>query len=469
MHLNYLKINNMKKNLLLFTAAALVAGGLASCENKQNSTLNYSLEAAPAVLDFGMKNNAPRTITVTAENVAWDIRMLDESATWLHLEKKDGSVEVSVDDNPGPEEREAKFLITSDTDKADAIEITVNQIDLTVFLTAYGEHKGDDIEPGVDRFVLTFDSVEYDPETYMPISDGYVLIVDFFSETPSDLFYPDIAPGIYTIGETNAPFNARMWNTYMMAIENGGMTGYLSSESGQFTVERSGEEYTFVFDIMTRDDFYQTEYRLRGSYTGEIPVKNKYLTNLENDFTLPTLVGGYATFWGEMYWGVPVNAWDVYLWSDGMYSDEYNYLYGTGHHLKLELFTSLEGSTAILPDGTYPLLLSQEPGTAHAGHADLFILGCWYLEMKDDMVLAEGLKYAPLSSGDITLSYSGGNYTITVDAVDDLNHRIAASYTGPLAYLSQAYNGYSAAPAKHRNYTPGEKGLKYGMGEMLER
>lgn len=417
----------------------------------------YRLEVSATTLEFWDAFDDPQTITVVSENVIWDIEVA-EGVDWIHLKKSDDAIEVSVDDNTSPEAREAKFRVTSNEESVEPIEISVSQkegVEWTLFPTAYGaEHKGDDLQVGADHFVLTLDMIEYDPETYMPLNDGVVLIMDFFSETPADLMNPDIAPGVYPVTDTNEPFTTRAWHTHMMVIEGGAMIGYRSSQSGTFIVEKSGEEYILRMSLVVTDDFTQEEFHFNGYWRGELSIKNQFLSVLDGDVALPKLVDGQVTFFGEYYWGVEANDWEVKLWSEGIVADEDGNLSGTGHQIDLEFLTPLGGSSTILPEGLYPLSSSMQPGTAISGYVDFLILSCWYLEMKDGMVLADGLKYAPLKTGEIEVTYDdNGNYTIGIDATDDLGYKITGSYTGPLTYRDNA--SYGAPKKQRRSFSPG--------------
>ncbi len=112
----------MRKFLSLFTLI-IVAFAFTGCEKDKKE---YKLEAIPGELTFEAEADAAQTVTVTVENVKWDIEKIT-AAEWLHLEKKDGSVSVTVDKNPDTQKREAKFKVTSDVSSVQDVEITVIQ------------------------------------------------------------------------------------------------------------------------------------------------------------------------------------------------------------------------------------------------------------------------------------------------------------------------------------------------------
>lgn len=423
--------------------------------------LSYSLKASPRLLEFGDTGNEPQIVTVTAENVNWDIEVVNGPVAWLHLEKKEGLIEVTVDDSREPKEREASFLVTSDIPSVNSLEVTVRQKEYaqtTVFLAASGRHWGND--PGADHFLLTFDPLVYDPETYMPTNDGCILYLDFFSEAPQDMENPTIAPGTYTIGDDVAPFVIRPDHTWMRVIAGGGEMSMRSVYAGSVTVERSGGEYVIAFNLQAMDLFFQTDHVLTGIYRGDIPIRNKFLGNLKEDFQIPQFTAGYVKYWGDdVYWNVEAIDWDARLWTDGIISDEYGNLSGNGYYVDLEFLAPLGSSTTVLPAGTYPINGSFEAGTAIAGHlaSDIVITSCWVFQMVDGMIQTPGAKISPMKSGEIRVSYSDGNYTFTIDAKDDREYRITGSYTGAMDYYNGTSSDNSTGIAKPKNSVYGQK------------
>ena len=67
------------KKIIFLAAAALLAAACEQPRTKQSRTL----EAKPASLAFEAADNAPRTVTVTARNVAWEVSVDETAASWL--------------------------------------------------------------------------------------------------------------------------------------------------------------------------------------------------------------------------------------------------------------------------------------------------------------------------------------------------------------------------------------------------
>ena len=122
-----------------------VALAFASCDDKGGGDARkYTLTLDADALTFAEQNGEAQTVNVEAENVEWSVEPNDATATWLHLEKKEASVVVTVDDNPRIYERTTKFTVKSNTTGVDSKEITVTQT-------------GSPLSLAVDPLELSFD------------------------------------------------------------------------------------------------------------------------------------------------------------------------------------------------------------------------------------------------------------------------------------------------------------------------
>lgn len=399
--------------------------------------LTYTLKADPTSLEFDAADNDPKTITITAENVAWDIRIPDGTEyPWLALEKKEGTVQVSVDDNGLAEERVAKFLITSDREEAGDIEITVTQKAAerpgeTVLLSGMVLHWGDMYEVGADYFDMSLLSMEID-ETGA-IGDGYMVRIPLLSEKP-DQRNPEIAAGSYTINDTYEIFTAIVEDVIVSAFENGESTNTLKVVGGSFTIEKSEEGYKMLFDLELEDGsiFY-------ARFEGELSVTSLvsgYLSSLTADFEIPEMSQGQLYFQSN-FMGIGANIWIAQMWSDGISIGDDGYFHGSGYLLKMQFYSSVDGSSTIMPAGTYTVGSSQTPGMAYAGYEFFGTTGgCWILEIVDGAIMTAGSSYAPFAAGEIASSYSAGNYTFNIDTYCDAEFNITGKYVGPLEYIS---------------------------------
>ena len=137
----------MKKILTVLALAAAVLG--VSCDRPEEPQVKPTLTVSPSELAFAASGNSSKTVTVTAENVGWEITMSDESKAWITVtENSDGkTLTVSVSDNEAETARNGSFTLTPDNVKVDPKRVTVSQ---------EGAEVGD-LSFSLDPTALTFD------------------------------------------------------------------------------------------------------------------------------------------------------------------------------------------------------------------------------------------------------------------------------------------------------------------------
>ena len=88
-----------------------------------------SLKVEPSSLDFAAVSAPSQSVTVTAVNVEWEVRVSDTASAWLKAEKTDGTtVTVSVTDNGTPEQRTGSFtVVPTNNEDVKAKSVTVVQ------------------------------------------------------------------------------------------------------------------------------------------------------------------------------------------------------------------------------------------------------------------------------------------------------------------------------------------------------
>ena len=89
-----------------------------------------SLTVEPSSLDFGAVSAPSQSVTVTAENVEWEVRVSETASSWLKAEKTDGTtVTVSVTDNGISEQRAGSFtVVPTNNEDVKAKSVTVVQM-----------------------------------------------------------------------------------------------------------------------------------------------------------------------------------------------------------------------------------------------------------------------------------------------------------------------------------------------------
>lgn len=151
----------MKKLLLLIASCAAMLA--VSCNNQGEDTGKASLSVEPQELNFQASGNPSQTVTVTAENVKWNISMSAESKAWISATKTDDkTITVAVSDNETTTVRNGSILIESDNEKVESKRINIVQ--------AAGEEKTYTMTVAPD--VMTFAAEGAEPqEATVTVSD----------------------------------------------------------------------------------------------------------------------------------------------------------------------------------------------------------------------------------------------------------------------------------------------------------
>ena len=122
-----------------------------------------SLKVEPSSLDFAAVSAPSQSVTVTAVNVEWEVRVSDTASAWLKAEKTDGTtVTVSVTDNGTPEQRTGSFtVVPTNNEDVKAKSVTVVQT-------------GSDVEYkfSVEPAALTFEAEGADAQTVTITAEG---------------------------------------------------------------------------------------------------------------------------------------------------------------------------------------------------------------------------------------------------------------------------------------------------------
>ena len=435
-------------------------GGTETITVTQNAP-GYFLDANPKELSFSGRMAQPQLVTVETENIEWDVTVPAEF-DWIHFEKNDTGVSVTVDDNPSAQPREGRLTITSSKpESAPDVEITVSQADRGTiahnfngasFARYLEDYSGS--TPDSREFQLWLYTVEVDElGNYLPDSNGYILFLTQFSAIPANRIYPDISPGTYTLTSTQElntaeiGVGAQRSGSLVSNFVNGTWDHTDGIVSGTYTIERKGENYIMIFDLMLEDG---TE--LKTSYNAPLNVRNDaVLSNLGEGVTVEySPNGGKAVllFCGDFAMNGTWN-YSMFLPSpevtlaDEFDSHGFPVYGGNGYLLRLEFYVDPDtvNRQLFLPSGTYtvnhipdPLTIRQ--GSVYWGAAS----DSWYMQMIDG-VTGPGDKNriaAPIRSGTVTVvspvpMVLDGTYTITYDLKDDCGNRIHGSYTGPMA------------------------------------
>lgn len=268
---------------------------------------------------------------------------------------------------------------------------------------------------------------EVDDHVGMPI-DGpgnYVLGVDLYSELPQDILNPVLPDGTYTY--SNVP---KVRGTFFCS--NDGLTGptaLFTGDDGTYgfidgkvQISHTDAGYDFVGEFTTKADK-----KIRLIYKGDIPFENK---DIERTVTV-NCTQAAGEWMGDMYrlgnsvWNLKLS--DVALAEDGTPT-------APGNVVELvmidELYETFE--QAVLAEGDYTVNKSFEVGTLLRGEAGADG-GVGSFVTKWNGSRGENLY---LYDGTMTLTKTGDQYSLTLDATTNLNVPVKVTYTGAIPLTS---------------------------------
>lgn len=316
-----------------------------------------------------------------------------------------------------------KLLLT--TTLPDEPPIRIVELENTLLAYYYSE---DDYE-NTGNFYFNLSRGEVD-ENGFPAngSDNYVLMVDLYSELPADILNPVLPDGTYVYSNVDKTRGTFFVNEAMgrggptfCAIENYEALKFID---GSIVFAHSGNIYTMTADFTTTEDE-----KIRFTYEGEMPFVNK---DIPQGLDV-TCTEAEAVWQGDLY-GMGTSVWsmqirDVSLTESGTPS-------GSGTLIDLvffgEPFDSFE--QAALTEGEYTFNNTFAIKTLMRGGKDGNNQPIGSIATKWNVGRPER-NY--LSDGTMTVSRSGDNYTITLDAVSDVDLPVKATYTGTIPMTSQ--------------------------------
>ncbi|MGS4344729.1 hypothetical protein ACKUSY_03810 [Myroides odoratus] len=209
-----------------------------------------------------------------------------------------------------------------------------------------------------------------------------------------------------------------------------------------------------------------------GKYVGKVKQGDQYtISTLRADKEVQPLTQGFLEYKGKSpITGKELNRWNMYLYSETLtpYPGEYFGVAGAGDWMRVTLYTDLSHTTDI-PVGTFPI------GDENVGNIGLgggsepgLDWGTWFFQQTiDNKGESITTNFAPTRTGTVKIEKTGDVYTITVNAIDDRENKITASYTGALPLVNNASRA-AANQTKMVKKSP-SKGKKFDAAKKSRR
>ena len=438
------------KRLLFISALCLL---FASCGGDKGPDGGGvpSLKVEPSSLDFAAVSAPSQSVTVTAVNVEWEVRVSDTASAWLKTEKTDGTtVTVSVTDNGTPEQRTGSFtVVPTNNEDVKAKSVTVVQT-------------GGDVEYkfSVEPAALTFEAEGAAAQTVTITAEGGLT---WEAEVEGDAAsWITVTPGEGTLEvkvSDNPETAERSGNIVVTpSAESVGAKAIRVTQAGKvlppslsinvedpetgFKFQASGVQYEGASNIQVtavNTDWNARAVDADGNAITWLKItvnKNDGLSSINVDVS--KLVYSYAEVnpnqdWEEADMGA---GWYVYLYSEGLTEDN-GVFTGTGTYIMLEMSAEHMGfnddKEYYLSEGTYEIY-TDESGQrgpqmtytkGYPGYFDYQNFGSWALVVENGEIVEKG----PCAAGTVTVSRSGDSYTFTLDIEDDMQYAVSGTTT----------------------------------------
>jgi len=311
--------------------------------------------------------------------------------------------------------------------------------------------------PHADDWMAEFFSGEFNSEG--ELIDGYYLsVADIFTHKLADtsVATPVIEDGTYeciqiatdqeesirpmtfTYGNTLEFYGETyITGTYLVKVDKTtGLRSIAYITGGTITVSRSGNTYNFTFDMVA-----STGIKVTGSFSNTMIIGN-YCNNASQ----PVRMGGTLTEDVNLEFATDNQA-VAYMLGNYLYPDYNSWMLMMGSHeltsgayITTEFLAPISDGLTIKP-GTYTIFKSsdskKDPGTYEPlpGHisrgGDLYY--SWYVDLSSTDSEGYASVLGRVVGGTMTIAQSGSDYTFTFDFLDDEDHKIQGSWTGPLS------------------------------------
>ncbi len=337
-----------------------------------------------------------------------------------------------------------------------------------------GWYWGDNVfdHPNVAEYMTYFTQGEANKYGELE-GDGYHISLSFFDQmapkaweakVPNKTFKASTAyeVGAFRVGSKEAIENGEDDYSFASFQHNDKAAGieeelYILDGSIKVMEHKQGQEIRFNILL-------ENGKRHLGKYTGTVKQGDQYtISTLRADQEVQELTQGFLEYKGKS----PItakenNRWNLYLYSETLtpYPGQYFGVDGSGEWMRVTLYTDVNATTDI-PVGEFPIGEEMAGNAGEGGGSEPGLdWGTWFFKQTID---SEGESvttgFAPTRTGTVKVEKNGDVYTITVNAIDDRENKITASYTGNLQFVNNASRATSTQQTKvaKKSYGKGQK------------
>ncbi|WP_010256298.1 hypothetical protein [Myroides injenensis] len=344
-----------------------------------------------------------------------------------------------------------------------------------------GWYWGDDIyqSPGLGEYMTYF--TQGQANSYGELKgDGYHIALSFFDQ---------MAPKAWEAQIPNKTFKAaskRATGTFQVASQediDNGVSNYAFAYFQRNDSKKNIEEELLINDgtIKVLEHLSGQEIRFNlqlengtrhlGKYQGKVIQGDQYtVSKLKADKQVGALNYGYLEYKGKSpIPGKENNRWNIYLYNKGLtaYPQYYWATEGSGEMLRVTIYTPLD-DTKDIPTGQYKLGQEIAGNAGQGGGTEAGLdWGTWYFDIED----GDFKSYAPTRTGTVIIKKQGDNYTVELNAIDDRDNNITASYTGALPFVDHNPNTKSiknTTDKKQKTTKSYNKGKLYDWAKSLK-
>lgn len=351
----------------------------------------------------------------------------------------EGVVKFNIAKNSSKKEREAELVIKytyTDGEKTASVKIKQegdeNGSDYDIDLVAKvfdGTYYGFKFSATTANYWTILSDNGYTESGYVKPSSTYFRI-DLFAPAPADKNNITLPEGTYTYDSSSShtDYTISSFARYIYTDADGGAWEEKFTEA-TLVVKREGNDYNFELTGVTENG---TTFHV--VYKGSQKYDDKSSSSGPSDES--TITGDYeanyngasatGVFYGDKL-GNGTGYWTLDLKPQG----------GLGDGLGLQLYSDVT-TFGDFPTGTYTISDAGTANTATKGaiSGNKLSGSCLYIYLIQNQITG----FALFNEGQIEIAKTGSSYTVTLNVVDELGHKVTGTWTGNISLKNESGN-----------------------------